>query len=66
MEDRNKNVCHICGKYADNVCEDCGKMVCDECTTPYTIHNQIEYTQCIDCGEEESEIRSNEYYNNSK
>ena len=63
MGNLNKlNKCHICGKDAEYECEDCGELVCDSCTTPYTIHNQIQYTQCIECGDDEMEARSDAHF----
>jgi hypothetical protein len=54
--------CHLCGCDTDYICEDCEEPVCESCTTPYTIHNQIEYCQCKSCGEGFEAARSLEYW----
>ncbi len=43
--------CHSCGNETDYKCESCGQPVCDDCVTPFTYHNQIDFAQCIDCTE---------------
>jgi hypothetical protein len=53
-------ICHICKKEAKYECEDCDLPVCDGCTTPFTIHNQIQYTQCLQCGEFLEKLRADE------
>lgn len=42
--------CHICGKSSDGwLCRDCEEYVCENCTVPFTFHNQIDYTLCCWC-----------------
>ena len=41
--------CHICGENAEFWCRQCEESVCEECCIPYTIHNNIDYTLCVEC-----------------
>lgn len=42
-------VCYICGKETDYHCQDCGEPVCEDCLTPFTLQNQIDYNLCSTC-----------------
>jgi len=43
--------CHICGNETeyDWVCDKCGEHFCEDCQTPFTYHNQIDYPLCKKC-----------------
>lgn len=45
------NACVVCGGAAEFVCERCNEPVCEDCATPFTMQNQIDYTQCSNCTE---------------
>lgn len=57
-----ENKCHICGEYADYSCENCGEYVCDNCIVPYTLHNPVDWTQCINCGDSATKAASDAYF----
>lgn len=62
----NTTLCHICNHEAEYTCENCGEYVCDNCTTPYTLHNQVDWTQCINCGENQTQAASDAYFDELK
>ena len=41
--------CHICGAQTDFTCRDCDEPVCEDCCTPMTLQNQIDYALCAEC-----------------
>ena len=53
--------CHICGAETDFICERCEEPVCEDCCTPYTLQNQIDYALCTDCNDYRQEMRRAEW-----
>lgn len=58
--------CNICYSSEECfVCERCDLLFCEECSTVFTLHNQIDFNCCISCSNNihkftsESTIRSN-------
>jgi transcription elongation factor Elf1 len=43
--------CHLCGKVAEYECARCDELTCENCTVPFTIHNQIEEWRCNQCND---------------
>jgi hypothetical protein len=41
--------CTICEAETEYECEQCGDPTCENCLTPFTIHNQIDYCLCSCC-----------------
>ena len=54
--------CYLCGKYGVTKCKECGEMVCEDCLTPYTQYNQIDYDCCYQCNDNNNESFANEKY----
>lgn len=46
--------CHICGRDTERewVCDRCNEFYCDNCSAPFTLHNQIDYPCCESCNQE--------------
>lgn len=44
-----KTECHLCIRQTEYICQTCGLPVCDDCTEPMTVHNQLTETMCKQC-----------------
>ena len=53
--------CYICGELTEWECERCEQLVCEDCITPITIHNQMDYCQCVECTDTLEMERADEY-----
>lgn len=53
--------CTICGKEAEFTCETCGEYTCEDCLTPFTLQNQIDYCLCSCCHNGNERDRADEY-----
>lgn len=51
VEDCEDVPCNLCEKTTEFFCHICGEPVCDECTVPFTQHNQLTETVCTTCGD---------------
>ena len=58
--------CHICGASTEFTCDRCDEPVCEDCCTPMTYHNQIDYPLCTVCHEGIEARRSLEYWEEKK
>jgi hypothetical protein len=58
--------CHICGAETEFTCERCEEPVCEDCCTPMTIHNQIDYALCTDCNDYREESARAEWRREDK
>ena len=61
----NNAVCHSCGAVTESQCRSCEQAVCENCTVPFTIMNQIDYTLCNNCHDSYEEERAEELYEES-
>ena len=54
--------CSVCEKETETYeCENCGEPVCEDCTVPYTLQNQIDYTLCNICHGVAEDERAKDY-----
>jgi len=54
-EQTPKTECHLCIRETEYICQACGRPVCDDCTEPMTVHNQLTETMCKECYRERGE-----------
>jgi len=46
--------CNICFGLTDEdiICNKCDELYCYDCSSTYTIHNQIDYNCCYNCSDQ--------------